>query len=221
MVLLKWLSDLPFVRLRLKGEREDAFREMLEKDSRLIDELHGEVLQLKERFYAQEACLEKLVLCPLYDRCPARRLVQEYKRKYYLDSLVWDRKVSATPEIIPPARATLSVPLDSLRKLPGGAAYTERSGQATVSLTFREGDVIASARCDSLERLVFELAEQLYSRGEQTEQKEEKKEAPVATFGQRLKWCSSGVLIGFILTVIIQFIYKLWQKRNKIYDRLA
>ena len=52
-------------------------------------------------------------------------------------------------------------------------------------------------------------------------QKEEKKEAPVATFGQRLKWCSSGVLIGFILTVIIQFIYKLWQKRNKIYDRLA
>lgn len=83
MVLLKWLSDLPFVRLRLKGEREDAFREMLEKDSRLIDELHGEVLQLKERFYAQEACLEKLVLCPLYDRCPARRLVQEYKRKYY------------------------------------------------------------------------------------------------------------------------------------------
>ena len=51
MVLLKWLSDLPFVRLRLKGEREDAFREMLEKDSRLIDELHGEVLQLKERFY--------------------------------------------------------------------------------------------------------------------------------------------------------------------------
>ena len=65
MVLLKWLSDLPFVQLRLKGEREDAFREMLEKDSRLIDELHGEVLQLKERFYAQEACLEKLVLCPL------------------------------------------------------------------------------------------------------------------------------------------------------------
>ena len=108
-----------------------------------------------------------------------------------------------------------------IRDRPGGAAYTERSGQATVSLTFREGDVIASARCDSLERLVFELAEQLYSRGEQTEQKEEKKEAPVATFGQRLKWCSSGVLIGFILTVIIQFIYKLWQKRNKIYDRLA
>ena len=80
--------------------------------------------------------------------------------------------------------------------------------------------MIASARCDSLERLVFELAEQLIGEGTDGA-KEEKKEAPVATFGQRLKWCSSGVLIGFILTVIIQFIYKLWQKRNKIYDRLA
>ena len=94
MVLLKWLSDLPFVRLRLKGEREDAFREMLEKDSRLIDELHGEVLQLKERFYAQEACLEKLVLCPLYDRCPARRLVQEYKRKSYYPPVGQSHSVS-------------------------------------------------------------------------------------------------------------------------------
>ena len=104
------------------------------------------------------------------------RSINESTTIHRLDSLVWDRKVSATPEIIPPARATLSVPLDSLRKLPGGAAYTERSGQATVCLTFREGDVIASARCDSLERLVFELAEQLHSRGEQTEQKEEKKD---------------------------------------------
>lgn len=181
MVLLKWLSDLPFVRLRLKGEREDAFREMLEKDSRLIDELHGEVLQLKERFYAQEACLENWcsALCTtvalLAGSC---RSINESTTIHRLDSLVWDRKVSATPEIIPPARAALSVPLDSLRKLPGGAAYTERSGQATVSLTFREGDVIASARCDSLERLVFELAEQLYSRGEQTEQRKKRKRLP-------------------------------------------
>ena len=50
LVLLRWLSDLPFVRLRLKGKREDTFRKMLEKDSQLINELHDEVLQLKERF---------------------------------------------------------------------------------------------------------------------------------------------------------------------------
>lgn len=123
MVLLKWLSDLPFVRLRLKGEREDAFREMLEKDSRLIDELHGEVLQLKERFYAQEACLEKLVLCLcttvalLAGSC---RSINESTTIHRLDSLVWDRKVSATPEIIPPARAALSVPLDSSVSCPAG-----------------------------------------------------------------------------------------------------
>lgn len=62
-----------------------------------------------------------------------------------LDSLVWDRKASVTPEIIPPSRATLAVPVDSLRRLPAGAAYTEKSGQATVSLSYEDGNVVASA----------------------------------------------------------------------------
>lgn len=136
-----------------------------------------------------------------------------------LDSLVWDRRASVTPEIIPPSRATLAIPVDSLRRLPAGAAYTEKSGQATVCLTFQDGNVIASARCDSLERLVFELSEQLYGKTEQAGQREEQKTAPVATFGQRFKWCLSGVLTGIILTIIIQIIYKLWQKRKKRQDQ--
>ena len=49
------------------------------------------------------------------------RSINESTTIHRLDSLVWDRKVSATPEIIPPARATLSVPLDSLRKQIGRA----------------------------------------------------------------------------------------------------
>jgi hypothetical protein len=99
--------------------------------------------------------------------------------------------------------------------LPAGAAYTEKSGQATVSLTFQDGNVVASARCDSLERLVFELSEQLYGKTEQAGQREEQKTAPAATFGQRLKWCLSGVLTGIILTIIIQIIYRLWQRKQR------
>lgn len=132
-----------------------------------------------------------------------------------LDSLAWDRKASITPAIIPPSRATLAVPVDSLRRLPAGAAYTEKSGQATVSLSYEDGNVVASARCDSLERLVFELSEQLYGKTEQTGQREEQKTAPAATFGQRLKWCLSGVLTGIILTIIIQIIYRLWQRKQR------
>ncbi|MBP3518353.1 MAG: hypothetical protein J6K31_08180 [Parabacteroides sp.] len=93
--------------------------------------------------------------------------------------------------------------MDSLRRLPAGAAYTEKSGQATVSLSYEDGNVVASARCDSLERLVFELSEQLYGKTEQTGQREEQKTAPVATFGQRFKWCLSGVLTGIALAFIL------------------
>ncbi|MEY8485391.1 hypothetical protein AALE46_00520 [Tannerellaceae bacterium 33-180] len=146
---------------------------------------------------------------------PSCRSINERITTHRLDSLVWDRKASVTPEIIPPSRATLAVPVDSLRRLPAGAAYTEKSGQATVSLTFQDGNVIASARCDSLERLVFELSEQLYGKTEQAVQREEQKTAPAATFGQRLKWCLSGVLTGIILTIIIQIIYRLWQRKQR------
>ena len=132
-----------------------------------------------------------------------------------IDSLTWSRHFSVTPEIIPPSLATLAVPMDSLRRLPAGASYTQRDGQATVNLSYQEGNVVASARCDSLQRLVFELSEQLYGKREQTEQREEQKTAPAATFWQRFKGYSSGVLTGIILTIIIQIIYKQWQKTRK------
>ena len=83
VVLLKWLTELPFVRLRLKGEREEAFRDMLDKDSELIGKLHGDILLLQEQVSAQAQCLERLVLCPSYSRCPARNVVQDYKSKFY------------------------------------------------------------------------------------------------------------------------------------------
>ncbi|MEF3407887.1 hypothetical protein [Parabacteroides merdae] len=146
---------------------------------------------------------------------PSCRSINERTTIHRLDSLAWDRKASVTPAIIPPSRATLAVPVDSLRRLPAGAAYTEKSGQATVSLSYEDGNVVASARCDSLERLVFELSEQLYGKTEQTGQREEQKTAPAATFGQRLKWCLSGVLTGIILTIIIQIIYRLWQRKQR------
>lgn len=145
---------------------------------------------------------------------PSCRSINERTTTHRLDSLVWDRKASVTPEIIPPSRATLAVPVDSLRRLPAGAAYTEKSGQATVSLSYEDGNVVASARCDSLERLVFELSEQLYGKTEQAGQREEQKTAPVATFGQRFKWYLSGILTGIILTIIIQIIYRLWQRKQ-------
>lgn len=115
---------------------------------------------------------------------------------------------------IPSSLAELRIPADSLRRLPAGAGYRNESGQAAVSLSMSGDTVVATARCDSLERLLFSLTEQLYAKGERDNRSEEQKAMPEATFGQQFKWCSTGILIGFILTILIQFIYKIWQTKQ-------
>ena len=127
------------------------------------------------------------------------------------DSLAWDRRVSVTPVIIPPSLATLRVPTDSLRKLPTGAGYTKKNGRATVSLSYRDGHIIASARCDSLEALMFSLEEQLSRAQNRLAETEKTKEPPLVPFWTKFKWYSGGILTGIILMVIIQFIRKIWQ----------
>lgn len=44
------------------------------------------------------------------------------------DLLAWDRKVTAALATIPSSLATLRVPIDSLRRLPEGATYTQKGG---------------------------------------------------------------------------------------------
>lgn len=84
--------------------------------------------------------------------------------------------------IIPPSLATLRVPTDSLRKLPTGAGYTKKNGRATVSLSYRDGHIISSARCDSLEALMFSLEEQLSRAQNRLAETEKTKEPPLVPF---------------------------------------
>lgn len=89
-----------------------------------------------------------------------------------------------------------------------------------MSLSYKDGNIVATAHCDSLERLVFELSEQLHSKEQQATREDVQKTVPALTFWQRFKGYSSGVLTGIFLTIIIQIIYKQWQKTRK-QDRSA
>jgi hypothetical protein len=51
---------------------------------------------------------------------------------------------------IPSSETSLRVPVDSLRKLPEGASYTSKSGQAGIRLAVRGDSIEATATCDSL-----------------------------------------------------------------------
>ena len=79
------------------------------------------------------------------------------------DSLSWNEKVSVTLATIPMSIAQASIPIDSLRNLPTGAIFEQKSGQASMRLAYEKGTVIATASCDSLQELVYAYERQLDS----------------------------------------------------------
>ena len=56
----------------------------------------------------------------------------------------------------------LTIAADSLRKLPEGAVYRGKSGQANLTVgSDGSGNIVAEASCDSLQRLVLWYEEEL------------------------------------------------------------
>lgn len=63
---------------------------------------------------------------------------------------------------IPKSAVSLTIPPDSLRKLPSGSSYHSRNGQAGLTVkSDAAGNIIAEASCDSLQRLVLWYEEEL------------------------------------------------------------
>lgn len=83
IVLLNWLAGLPLLRKKKSLEKDDVSRQMAARDNETILRLYDEVRSFQERLAAIEGCMARMVVCPYYGHCPARDLVQDYKRKYY------------------------------------------------------------------------------------------------------------------------------------------
>lgn len=83
IVLLNWLAGLPLLRKKKQLEKEDVSRQMAERDNQTILWLYDQVQEFRGRMYRLEGMVEKLSNCPHWDRCPARVLVSDYKRKYF------------------------------------------------------------------------------------------------------------------------------------------
>lgn len=83
IVLLNWLAGLPLLRKKKQLEKEDVSRQMAERDNQTILWLYDQVQEFRGRMYRLESMVEKLSNCPHWDRCPARVLVSDYKRKYF------------------------------------------------------------------------------------------------------------------------------------------
>lgn len=63
---------------------------------------------------------------------------------------------------VPASSVKLTIPADSLRKLPEGAVYRGKSGQANLTVGSDDsGNIVAEASCDSLQQLVLWYEEEL------------------------------------------------------------
>ena len=82
-VLLNWIAGLPLLRRKKALEKDDVSRQMAARDNETILWLYDQVQEFRSRMFRLEGIVEKLSACPYWERCPARLVVSDYKRKYY------------------------------------------------------------------------------------------------------------------------------------------
>lgn len=100
--------------------------------------------------------------------------------------------------------------MDSLRRLPGGAVFTEKSGQATATVGIKGDTIVVTALCDSLQTLVAELREELAgSHRYSAEQTTEKHPA------NRMGCFMIGLITGLLLVWIIKLARFLYGKTKR------
>lgn len=140
-----------------------------------------------------------------------------------LDSVSEVVEIRTEPVTVPMSAVTLTIPTDSLRLLPVGASYTDRSGQASVKVGRRAATatepeyIYVYATCDSLqlqceryERTIRNLhkdyGEQLNGLkirlAESRQELRELEEKPPNPVGMSFKWFVYGLLGGFLIARI-------------------
>lgn len=141
-----------------------------------------------------------------------------------IDSVIELVEIRTEPVKVPMSAVTLTIATDSLRSLPVGASYSERSGQASVKVSRKAATatepeyIYVYASCDSLElqceryeRQIRNLHSQYGERLNEMQGRlsatshelEEVKEKPPNAIGTELKWYFYGLLSGILATIII------------------
>ena len=108
-----------------------------------------------------------------------------------------------TTQMVPESQVHMAISVDSLLKLPEGAAYRENKDRAHVEATHHDGIIYITGTCDSLQRQV-EYYEALYHNArdalenyhESVIEERASRKSPFSIY-------MSGFTCGFILTVVI------------------
>ena len=106
---------------------------------------------------------------------------------------------------IPASAVMLTIPADSLRKLPDGAVYRGKSGQANLTVgTDGKGNLVAEASCDSLQQLVLWYEEELTRiRSETKSEISNDVQTVEKRPPNRMRTFMTGVLAGILAGVLL------------------
>lgn len=95
----------------------------------------------------------------LFTGCVAKKQSSSFMQQ--TDSLRHFSHLSIQSVQIPESRARLIVPSAKLKELPPGAAFVQKSGQATAEIRFLHDTLFVTASCDSLQNLVYQYEEEI------------------------------------------------------------
>lgn len=106
---------------------------------------------------------------------------------------------------IPASAVMLTIPADSIRKLPDGAVYRGKSGQANLTVgTDGKGNLVAEASCDSLQQLVLWYEEELTRiRSETKSEISNDVQTVEKRPPNRMRTFMTGVLTGILAGVLL------------------
>ena len=152
-----------------------------------------------------------IALC--FSNCATTKKTQAQQEQTFSTSEKSDTTAAVTRLIatqpVPESRVSLAVSVDSLLKLPEGAAYRESNDRAHVEATHQGGIIYITGTCDSLQRQV-EYYEALYHTArdalEQTEQsllQEQHKKISTTPWWADLALLMVGYAVGAAATIFI------------------
>jgi hypothetical protein len=105
---------------------------------------------------------------------------------------------------------TLTIPNDSLARLPKGASFQGKEGQASVRVSLDGDNLVVESQCDSIQRRCLYLEDELVRIRNALQQQEEQSSSVTVTltFWQRL-WIHVGqVLAGVASAILIVILLK-------------
>ena len=112
----------------------------------------------------------------------------------------------------------MTIPIDSLLKLPSLASYYAKQGQASAKVTRDDGNIIVYASCDSLQELVWMYMQENATYKQRNDELQKESSALTETVSEwgsnRIKMLFVGFMFGLMGGIVSTILFIKRKKNN-------